>query len=61
MNNFQLENILRSTKYVKDIFMGVYFVDTLPKYVDLYPSCYVVNTDESPVSGEHMVCVCCCV
>ena len=40
MNNFQMENILSSTKYVTDIFMGDYSVDTLPKYVDLHPSCY---------------------
>ena len=37
--------------------MGVYSVDTLPTYVDLNPSCYDVNTDESTNSGEHWVCV----
>ena len=37
--------------------MGVYSVETLPKYVDLYPSCYVVNTDEGTDSGKHWACV----
>ena len=56
MNNFQIEHILSTTKYVKDIFMGVYSVDTLPKYVNVYPSC-IINTDESTDVGEHWVCV----
>ena len=37
--------------------MGVYSDDTLPKYVEIYPSCYIINTDESTDAGEHWVCV----
>ena len=40
---------------LKDIFMGVYSVDTLPKYVETYPSCYIINTDERTDAGEHWV------
>ena len=57
MNNIEIENILKVTRYVKDIFMGVFSVDTLPRHVKLYPSCYIVNTDESTDSGECWVCV----
>ena len=57
MNNIEIENILKVTRYVKDIFMGVFSVDTLHRHVKLYPSCYIVNTDESTESGEHWVCV----
>ena len=38
--------------------MDIYSVDTLPKYVELYPSCYIANADESTDDGEHWVCVC---
>ena len=37
--------------------MGVYSVDTLPYRPLFYPSCYVVNTDESTDTGEHWVCI----
>ena len=37
--------------------MGVYSVDTLPKYAEVYPSCYIINTDESTEESEHWVCV----
>ena len=57
MDNFQIGHILSTTKYVKDIFMGVYSVDTLPEDVNVYPSCYIINTDESTDTGEHWVCV----
>ena len=56
MDNFQINHILSTTNYVKDIFMGVYTVDTLPKYVKEYPCCYIINTDESTDGGEHWVC-----
>ena len=36
--------------------MGVYSIDTLPKYVKAYPCCYIINTDESTGSGKHWVC-----
>ena len=56
MDNFQIDHILSTTNYVKDIFMGVYSIDTLPKYVKAYPCCYIINTDESTGSGKHWVC-----
>ena len=37
--------------------MGVYSADTLPHMIQYYPSCYVVNTDESTDAGEHWVCI----
>ena len=57
MDNFEIDHILSTTNYAKEIFMGVYSVDTLPKYIKAYPCCYIINTDESTGSGEHMVCV----
>ena len=57
MNNFEIENLLTSVKYTKSLFAGVYCVDNLPSHVQLYPSVYVINTDESNGSGEHWVCV----
>ena len=57
MNNFEIDQVLSSTKHIKDIFMGVYSADTLPHMIQYYPSCYVVNTDESTDAGEHWVCI----
>ena len=57
MNTFEIDQVLSSTKHIKDIFMGVYSVDTLPHMIQYYPSCYVVNTDESTDAGEHWVCI----
>ena len=37
--------------------MGVYSADTLPQKIQFYPSCYIVNTDESTDAGEHSVCI----
>ena len=35
----------------------MYSVDTLPKYVIFFPSCYIINTDESTDVGKHWVCI----
>ena len=58
MNNFEIENLLTSVKYTKSLFAGVYCVDNLPSHVQLYPSVYVINTDENNGSGEHWVGLC---
>ena len=52
LNTLQLLKIINEDKHTKDIFLGVFARDQLPK-VDRYPACLIVNTDPSYLNGEH--------
>ena len=52
LNTLQLLKIINEDKHTKDIFLGVFARDQLPK-VDRYPACLIVNTDPSYFNGEH--------
>lgn len=52
LNTLQLERILKKDKYTKNIFLGVFSRDYIPKNVK-YPCCFIINTDPSTKPGEH--------
>lgn len=56
MNTRQIEAILKNDLGTKDIFNGVYAMDSLP---ELSNGMYVINTDDHDEPGEHWVAVYC--
>lgn len=55
LNNIQISKILEKDTYTKNIFLGVFSIDSLP--VPLYPSCFVINTATSYEEGEHWLAI----
>lgn len=55
MNTSQIETILKSNRYTKRIFHGVYSVDQLPELSLNVPVACVVNLDGSDKPGSHWV------
>lgn len=55
MNTEQIEAALKSNKYTKRIFHGVYSVDRLPELSLNVPVACVVNLDGSDKPGSHWV------
>ncbi len=53
MNGAQIENALRSDKFVNQCFIGVFAADQLP--IKEFPGALVVNTDTSSQPGQHWV------
>jgi hypothetical protein len=53
MNNVEISTALMSDKKVRDVFVGVFAADMLPKKE--YPGFYVANTEPSTKSGQHWV------
>ena len=53
MNSNTMTCILSKIPGARNIVMGIYANDTLPKYVVKYPSIYIVNTDFSYNKGKH--------
>lgn len=52
LNTIQLNNILKTDKCSKHIFIGIFARDQLPKNPP-YPSCFIINTDVSDRPGAH--------
>ena len=57
MNSVQLQNFIDHHPCLKKYVRGVYAINTLPEYVTIYPSAYIVNTDPIPLPGEHWVLI----
>ena len=56
MNGSQLEKCLKSDRYTRPIFHGVFPSDVLQKVkIESFPCCLIANTDPSDKSGEHWV------
>ena len=58
MNSIQIETALNSEQMVRDIFVGVFAADELPKEKE-YPGGYIANTDQSNQPGKHWVAFFC--
>ena len=54
LNTRQISEILRTDYFTRKIFHGVFARNMLPKKIN-YPSCLVVNTDNSKGPGEHWI------
>jgi hypothetical protein len=52
LNSIQLYKILKHDKCTRGIFLGVFARDQLP-FKPKYPSCFIINTDDSSKQGKH--------
>ena len=52
MNSYTIEQIMRRDEITKNIFLGVYPRDKIPR-IKKVPSCLILNTDPSSTGGEH--------
>ena len=52
MNSVQIEKILKSNLQTRNIFLGVFARDELPK-LDRFPCCFVINTAKRSHPGKH--------
>ena len=59
LSNIEISRIIR--KYNpnpdKDVFLGVFPIDSLPERVPHYPSCMVINTQSHNLPGEHWISI----
>ena len=52
MNTIQIRDFINSDNNLKSLFHGVFARDELIMNIK-YPSCFIVNTDNSNQSGSH--------
>ena len=55
MNNIQLHNLLSRHPETRDYFVGVFSINTLPRYSKT--GCYVINLEPNYKSGSHWVAI----
>ena len=55
MNNIQLHNLLSRHPETRDHFVGVFSINTLPRYSKT--GCYVINLEPNYKSGSHWVAI----
>lgn len=55
MNTKQLDWVMKSDRFAKLQFRGVYAADQLPVKVREFPSAYIANTDPTSKPGTHWV------
>ena len=56
MNTVQLDKIMQKHNFTRQIYLGTFAIDQLPKEVR-YPSCLIVNNQKSNQPGEHWVAI----
>ena len=57
MNTDELQSFIDTHSCLREYVRGVYAINTLPTYVTIYPSAFIVNTDPIPNPGKHWVLV----
>lgn len=55
MNSSEIYFILKSLTKTKDVFLGVYACDTLPKVITKRPAILICNTQPIKMPGEHWI------
>jgi len=55
MNTEQIQCAINKDKCLSSHIKGVFSPDTLPKIVNMYPSAYICNTEDSHLPGKHWV------
>ena len=55
MNNIQLHNLLSRHPETRDHFVGVFSINTLPRYSKM--GCYIINLEPNYKSGSHWVAI----
>ena len=58
MNSHEIDRALKRERSTRDLFVGVFAADTLPKEKE-FPGGYIANTDASTQSGQHWVAFFC--
>ena len=58
MNSLEIERSLRSEASTRDVFVGAFASNTLPKNKE-FPGAYIANTQPSHQNGEHWVAFYC--
>jgi len=56
MNTIQLTSIMKCHPATKQLYLGTFSVDNLPKKV-VYPSCLIFNNQPSTLPGQHWIAV----
>ena len=56
MNSIQIDKILNSNNQTKNIFIGVFARDELPRPKS-YPCCFIINTAKRSHPGKHWLAV----
>jgi len=57
LSTLDIEKVMKSNKYTKKCFKGVFAIDKIPKKVKSKPAMYVINTDKSSKPGQHWLAV----
>ena len=57
MNTVQITRMLQADACTRDVFVGVYARDRLPRRVTTFPSAYVCNTQPHTKEGEHWIAI----
>ena len=57
MDTTRIERLLQRDPYTRDVFVGVYALDRLPRRIKQHPSAYVCNTHPHTEDGEHWVVI----
>ena len=57
MNSTEIENFIETNSCLRGHFRGVFAINTLPRYVTIYPSAFIVNTEPMPLPGEHWILI----
>jgi hypothetical protein len=56
MLSIHIDSILRKNKITKNYYIGCFASDQIPKVnPEKFPTCFVLNTDESTRPGEHWI------
>lgn len=55
MNSIQLDTILKNYEPLKNIFIGVFSSNNIPKYVQQKNFCFIANTMRKGTRGEHWI------
>lgn len=55
MNNLEINKVLSRSPLTADCYQGCYAADRIPKGLNRFPHCMVVNTASTEEPGEHWV------
>ena len=55
MNTAEITQLLQGDPWTRDVFVGVYPRDKLPRTMKQYPGAYVCNTHPHTEEGEHWI------
>ncbi len=57
MNGYDIEAAMRSDPHVKNMYIGTFAADTLPRHIASLPALLIVNNRENSHEGEHWLAI----